>query len=97
MHIPSGDLALQGSNQASNQLGKLTAGVSHFLFMAAGLGCVNSIFPTSPHPPRFGDHTGAWTAKLRRKTEVFSKNGHTLLLQKANNLAERERFLGSLV
>ena len=51
---PQGILALQGCNQASNQLGKLTAGVSYFLFMTTSLGYVNPLFPRSPDPPHLG-------------------------------------------
>lgn len=49
MHSPPpGYPLLRRCNQASNQLGKLTAGVSYFLLLPTKPGHVNSAFPRSP-------------------------------------------------
>lgn len=50
VHIPPGTgyRLLRRCNQAANQLGKLTAGVSYFLRLATKPVCVNSVFPRSP-------------------------------------------------
>lgn len=83
MHIPTGHLALQACNRASNQLGKLTAGVSYFLFRATSLGYVNSMFPRSPDPPHLGVFSDVWRTKLWKSRGASSNSGHALWLQKA--------------
>ena len=96
MHIPSGDLALQGSNQASNQLGKLTAGVSHFLFMAAWV-ALTPYFPRVLTLPVSVTIQGLGRQNYGEKQKFLVRTGTLCYCKKQNNLAERERFLGSLV